>query len=127
VDQEITDKVITTGFIKRVEKGWGYELWIANKPAYCGKLLRINKGKHTSWHYHAIKDETMFVYTGSVKILWSFNDSIKDSSFQILNKGQSFHIPVGLRHRIIALEDTDLFEFSTEHFDSDSIRLIKGD
>jgi len=26
-----------------------------------------------------------------------------------------------------ALEDTELFEFSTEHFDSDSIRVIPGD
>ena len=26
-----------------------------------------------------------------------------------------------------ALKDTEMFEFSTQHFDSDSIRLIKGD
>jgi hypothetical protein len=26
-----------------------------------------------------------------------------------------------------ALEDSELFEFSTQHFDSDSHRLIKGD
>ena len=124
--QEITDSP-KLGHIKRVEKGWGYELWIANKPEYCGKLLKIYKDKMTSWHFHAIKDETMFVYNGSVKILWSFGDDIKKSNFIILNKGESFHIRIGMRHRIIALEDTDLFEFSTEHFDSDSIRIIKGD
>jgi hypothetical protein len=28
---------------------------------------------------------------------------------------------------MIALEDTELFEFSTQHFDEDSIRIIKGD
>jgi len=28
---------------------------------------------------------------------------------------------------MIAIEDTDLFEFSTEHLDSDSYRIIKGD
>jgi hypothetical protein len=26
-----------------------------------------------------------------------------------------------------ALEDTELFEFSTQHFDSDSHRILKGD
>jgi hypothetical protein len=26
-----------------------------------------------------------------------------------------------------ALEDSELFEFSTEHFETDSYRLIKGD
>jgi len=26
-----------------------------------------------------------------------------------------------------ALEDSELFEFSTQHFDTDSYRLVKGD
>jgi len=28
---------------------------------------------------------------------------------------------------MIALEDSELFEFSTQHFDEDSHRIIKGD
>jgi len=28
---------------------------------------------------------------------------------------------------MIALEDSELFEFSTQHFDEDSYRIIKGD
>jgi hypothetical protein len=36
-------------------------------------------------------------------------------------------VPIGLRHQMLALEDTELFEFSTQHFDSDSHRIIKGD
>jgi len=28
---------------------------------------------------------------------------------------------------MIALEDTELFEFSTQHFDSDSHKIEKGD
>ena len=45
----------------------------------------------------------------------------------ILEKGDNFHVYRGLRHRMEALEDTELFEFSTQHFDSDSIRITKGD
>ena len=41
-----------------------------------------------------------------------------------LERGDKFHVPVGMRHQMYALEDTELFEFSTEHFDSDSIRVI---
>ena len=50
------------GFLpmKRVEKGWGYEIWIVNKPEYCGKLLYFNEGKRCSWHHHKIKDEVLF-------------------------------------------------------------------
>jgi quercetin dioxygenase-like cupin family protein len=46
---------------------------------------------------------------------------------KVLSRGEKFHIPIGLRHRMYALEDTELFEFSTEHFDSDSIRILNGD
>ena len=38
-----------------------------------------------------------------------------------------FHVYRGLRHRMIALEDSELFEFSTQHFDSDSHRIERGD
>ena len=41
------------------------------------------------------------------------------------------YVPCGLGDILfsqkIALQDTELFEFSTQHFDSDSYRLIKGD
>ena len=30
---------------KRVEKLWGYELWIHNDEEYCGKLLVFEKGR----------------------------------------------------------------------------------
>jgi quercetin dioxygenase-like cupin family protein len=46
---------------------------------------------------------------------------------KILLPGDSFHVYRGLRHQMIALQDTELFEFSTEHFDEDSYRIIKGD
>jgi hypothetical protein len=39
----------------------------------------------------------------------------------------SFALPPGLRHRMEADEDSDLFEFSTHHDEADSIRLVKGD
>ena len=45
----------------------------------------------------------------------------------ILERGDNFHVYTGLRHQMIALEDTELFEFSTQHFDSDSHRIEKGD
>jgi len=32
-----------------------------------------------------------------------------------------------LRHQMLALEDSELFEFSTQHFEDDSYRIIRGD
>ena len=98
-----------------VPKGWGFEKWIVNNEEYCGKLLYFVKGKRCSWHYHELKDEVFYIQSGKVLVKYSDEDDI------------NFHVYRGLRHQMIALEDTELFEFSTQHFDSDSHRIIKGD
>ena len=113
--------------IKIVQKGWGYEKWICNTEEYCGKLLHIIKGKRCSWHYHTLKDETFYLQEGKILLKYS-DDNDRDKAKEIiLERGDKFHVYRGLRHQMLALEDTDLFEFSTEHFDSDSNRVIKGD
>ena len=112
---------------ERHEKGWGYELWIVNNNLYCGKILHFNKGKKCSWHYHKIKDEVFYVQTGKIKVLFSEQDDIEKAESVILEQGDNFHVYKGLRHQMIALQDTELFEFSTKHFDEDSYRIIKGD
>jgi quercetin dioxygenase-like cupin family protein len=131
-----------------VEKGWGYEKWIVNKKEYCGKLLFFKESKKCSIHFHTLKDETFYVDSGKVEMHWMdmpedalYNDGKninytyeelldlfqKNEKIEILSTGQSFYVPVGRIHRVVALEDTKVFEFSTEHFDSDSYRLEKGD
>jgi mannose-6-phosphate isomerase-like protein (cupin superfamily) len=112
---------------KFVPKGWGYELWITNTEKYCGKLLHIVKGKQLSWHYHKLKDEVMYVQSGCISIIFGRDEDINNAESVVLSAGHSFHIPVGLIHRIFALETSEVFEFSTQHFDDDSIRIQKGD
>ena len=112
--------------VKHVPKTWGHEKWIVNKPEYCGKILSINSGHHTSWHFHKLKDEVLFLQSGMLKVLYSNSDDIETAQEIILSPGDAFHVYQGLRHRIIALKDSELFEFSTQHFDDDSHRLLKG-
>lgn len=114
-----------TSLVKFVPKGWGFEKWICNSREYCGKLLYIVKGKKCSWHYHELKDETFYIQSG--KILLKYSESDTPYFELVLTPGDSFHVYRGLRHQMIALEDTQLFEFSTQHFDSDSIRIEPGD
>lgn len=113
--------------IKFVPKGWGFEKWIVNNEEYCGKLLYIAKGKQCSWHYHILKDETFYIQSGKLLLKYSDQDDIISSNEVILENGDNFHVYRGLRHQMYALEDTEIFEFSTQHFDSDSIRVINGD
>ena len=113
--------------IKFVPKGWGYEKWIVNKPEYCGKILFFAKGKKCSWHYHKLKDEVFYINSGKLLVAYGYEDDLSQATEVILEKGDNFHVEVGMRHQMTALEDTQMFEFSTQHFDSDSYRVIKGD
>jgi len=110
-----------------VPKGWGYEKWITNNDKYCGKLLFFVKGKKCSWHYHQIKDEVFYIQSGKILVKYSGQDDLSLSHSVVLERGDSFHVKTGMRHQMIALEDTELFEFSTQHFDEDSYRIQKGD
>ena len=109
------------------KKGWGHELWIVNNEKYCGKILFIKEGKRCSWHYHEVKDETFYLHTGKLKVWLSDSDNREGSIEKILHPGDSLHIYTGLRHQMLALKDSELFEFSTQHFNEDSKRIEKGD
>ena len=113
--------------IHYVPKGWGFEKWIVNNEEYCGKLLYFVKGKRCSWHYHELKDEVFYVQSGKLLIKYGEDDSQENALETILGPGDNFHVYRGLRHQMVALADTELFEFSTQHFDSDSYRVEKGD
>jgi quercetin dioxygenase-like cupin family protein len=113
--------------MKVVSKGWGFEKWIVNNNEYCGKLLYLIKDKRCSWHYHILKDETFYIQNGKILLKYLDEDNYDIAKEIVLSRGDNFHIPRNLRHQMIAIEDTELFEFSTPHMDEDSYRIIKGD
>lgn len=111
----------------KVEKQWGYELWIHNDLQYCGKLLVFNKtGDRFSMHYHMLKNETWYIQEGSFQFDWfDTEDAVKKST--MLHKGDTVYIEKGLPHQLIALEDNaTVFEVSTQHFDEDSYRIYRN-
>lgn len=109
------------------EKGWGYEIWMVNNDKYCGKILHFNKNAKFSMHYHLIKDETWFVREGNFTFRWidTTNADIKEEKLTV---GESIHIPKGLPHQL-EVDDNggEIIEISTEHFETDSYRVMKGD
>lgn len=113
--------------VRIVPKGWGREVWIANNDLYCGKILEIRKGKRCSLHYHQIKNETFFLRAGRMLVrVKEQADGDVVEEFEMA-PGDCMDVPTGLVHQMVALEDCELYEFSTQHFDSDSHRLVKGD
>lgn len=116
-----------TSSIKFVPKGWGHEKWIVNTEKYCGKLLFFEKGKKCSWHFHKLKEETFYVHSGKLRLFYGYDDDIDLADEVTLNPGDKFEIPRGLRHQMYALEETEMYEFSTTHYDEDSHRITVGD
>ena len=113
--------------IKFVPKGRGYEKWNVNSPEYCGKILFFARDRKCSWHYHVLKDEVFYIQSGAIQVYYSTGDSLETADTKILIEGDKFHVPRGMRHQMVALKDSLMFEFSTEHYDSDSYRIEKGD
>ena len=112
---------------KRVDKKWGYELWIHNDTDYCGKLLVFTKsGNKFSMHYHMIKDETWYVQSGAFQFDWIDTENGERCYTQI-QQGDVIEIKKGLPHQLTALtNEATIFEVSTEHFDDDSYRIYRN-
>jgi mannose-6-phosphate isomerase-like protein (cupin superfamily) len=103
-----------------VDKPWGHELIWASTDRYVGKILHIKKGAALSLQYHVKKDETVMVLSGRMAFE-HYGDGEPPRTVE-LEPQQPFHIKPGMRHRMVALEDTDVVEVSTPELD-DVVRL----
>ena len=110
----------------KVPKGWGEEIIITNNELYCGKLMRFKEGAKFSMHYHMIKDETWYVQKGAFQFDWIDTENGKLNT-KIIVPGQVVYIQKGLPHQLTSLIDNSIvFEVSTEHFDEDSYRVYRN-
>jgi mannose-6-phosphate isomerase len=104
---------------QKIDKPWGYELIWAHTSRYVGKILHINKGHRLSYQYHNVKDETIRLLSGSLRV-----ETEVDGNRTVLNleTGDCLHIVPLMRHRMSAVEDCDVLEVSTPELE-DVVRL----
>ena len=104
---------------RKIDKPWGYELIWAHTSRYVGKILHINKGHRLSYQYHNVKDETIRLLSGSLRV-----ETEVDGNRTVLNleTGDCLHIVPLMRHRMSAVEDCDVLEVSTPELE-DVVRL----
>jgi len=108
------------------KKAWGHELWIINNEKYCGKLLVFKKDKSFSMHYHILKDEAWYISKGEFQYTY-IDTETADHKSVIVREGDCIHLMPGQPHQMLALEEGScIFEVSTQHFDSDSYRVLPG-
>jgi quercetin dioxygenase-like cupin family protein len=103
-----------------VDKPWGHELIWAKTDRYVGKILHVRAGEALSLQYHRVKDETIMVLSG--RLQFEFFGEGEDVKVKELAPRALFHIAPGIRHRMVAIEDTDVVEVSTPELD-DVVRL----
>jgi quercetin dioxygenase-like cupin family protein len=105
--------------VTRVEKPWGYEVHWARTPRYVGKILHINAGHALSLQYHNIKEETVYLFSGSLLYEIEVNGELTK---RYMKPGDSVHVLPKTVHRMTAIEDCDVLEASTPELD-DVVRL----
>jgi mannose-6-phosphate isomerase len=104
----------------KVDKPWGYELRWAITDRYLGKVLHLNKGEALSLQYHRLKDECQYVLNGEIEMELGGDDGALTT--HRMRAGDTIHLTPGTRHRLTAIEATDIFEVSTPEID-DVVRL----
>lgn len=116
--------IIRESDVTFVKKSWGWEKWICNSDLYCGKILFIEKDNNCSFHFHALKDEVLYLHSG--RMLFNYAEDKTQVINQIeMTSGNAFHVQPGFIHQMVALEDCVIIETSTQHFDSDSYRITQ--
>ncbi len=101
-----------TGFIKKINKPWGYELhWVKEDKPYMGKLIHINSGARLSLQKHDKKQESWFLISGRAKVIWDNDNGELVETNLVKNKG--YACEVNQRHRLVGITDCDIIEVST--------------
>ena len=105
---------------RRVDKPWGHELIWAHTDRYVGKILHVKAGHALSLQYHDVKDETMHLLRGRMRL--HIGPSADELAVIELAEGESIRISPPTVHRVEAITDVDILEASTPHLD-DVVRL----
>lgn len=105
---------------RRVDKPWGHEFIWAHTDRYVGKILVIETGRRLSLQKHEIKDESILVRSGRLRLFLEGDDGVV--RVEELGPGEHRHVRTGRIHRYEAIERCELVEVSTPELD-DVVRL----
>ena len=100
---------------RRVDKPWGHELIWAHTDRYVGKILVIEAGQRLSLQRHEIKDESILVLSGRLRLF--LEDASGTVRIEELGAGAARRVETGRIHRYEAIERCELIEVSTPELD----------
>ena len=109
--------------IRKIEKPWGNEKIWAETDKYVGKILTIDTGHRLSLQYHEIKEETIMVLTGVLRI-W---ESESEKDFFDLTQGEIYHVKPKQVHRFGATSFGPVSVIEVSSPEIDDVVRIKDD
>ena len=98
-----------------VEKPWGHETTWSGFKGVHGKTLFIKAGMRTSFKYHQLKTEVLFLRSGKATVLYGTECSLSDPKghplkTDTLGEGDSLNVQSGCPYRISAVSDCEIIE-----------------
>ena len=120
--------------IYTVNKPWGNEKWLNGRGKYYAfKKIFLKSSFKTSLQYHRFKSETNLLYKGKAQLVYKKNKNVRNK--QVKNEDikkinlkpvTEIYVKPKILHRIIALNNINLFETSTPQLD-DVVRVSDDD
>lgn len=83
----------------KIKKPWGEIRQLAFNQPCSVKLIEIEPGKSTTYHYHHFREDLWFILDDGVGVEI-------DGKIYEAKKGDEFFIPAGTPHRIFSMSNT---------------------
>ena len=123
IPKHVKSSWVKHGPTSPVTKPWGYEYIWAGFSGVHGKTLFIKKGCRTSFKYHKLKTEVLFLQKGKAEVTHGDEYSLTDPvghplNTEIMEPGSTLMVQSNCPYRIHALEDCEIIEIGNNSGDT---------
>ena len=107
----------------KTKKPWGWESSWTGFHGIHGKTFFIESGKRTSFKFHQLKSEVLFLRSGRAEAVFGDELSMSDPvghpfTVKIIKAGDSLLVQSGCPYRIKAIEDCEFIEIGNNSADT---------
>lgn len=100
------------------EKYWGKITSVCKLENCTLKIIEMHKDTQSSLEFHTEKNETYYILSGKVRVGIRYGRA--ENKSVVLNEGDVYHVPKGVMHMRMSLEDSIIVEIASNDTDADS-------
>tara|TARA_R110001592_G_scaffold188358_4_gene433544 strand:+ start:16695 stop:17171 length:477 start_codon:yes stop_codon:yes gene_type:complete len=118
IDEKKPDELSLSTY--RVDKPWGYEVWLEMNEFFALKLIHFKQGNRCSLQLHNRKIESVYVISGEAEVFLEDDNGVLQS--KVYGPGSGWSVPLNKKHRVYAKTDFTILEAQSPHL-NDIIRF----